>query len=178
MVASENVPFPATMALQHEIEQALSAEARALDARRFRDWLDFLTDDIVYWMPIRNVRRAAEVNEEFTRYGEPAYYDENRALLETRVLKLESGWAWAEDPPSRTRHHLSNIVITETRGADEVVCECDLLLYRSRLDTDVDLFSARRVDTLRRVAGSWKLARREIYLDSTVLTAKNLGVFF
>jgi|SRR5579875_391397 len=164
--------------LQYEIEQALYAEARLLDARRFREWLDFLTDDIIYWMPIRNVRRAADSDREFTRYGEPAFYDENRQLLEARVLKLESGWSWAEDPPSRTRHHLSNITLLETKPTGEVTSECGVLVYRTRLDTDVDIFSARRIDTLRRVENSWKLARREVYLDMTVLVSKNLGVIF
>lgn len=173
-----SVALPERVALQYEIEQALYAEARLLDARRYREWLEFLTDDVVYWIPIRNVRCAGESEHEFTAYGEPAFYDENRRLLEARVLKLESGWAWAEDPPSRTRHHLSNVVIVETTPAGEVVSECGLLLYRSRLDTDVDVFSARRVDTLRRVESAWKLARREVYLDSAVLMAKNLGVFF
>ena len=33
-------------------------------------------------------------------------------------------------------------------------------------------------DTLRRVDGRWKIARREIYLDQSVLLHKNLTSFF
>jgi 3-phenylpropionate/cinnamic acid dioxygenase small subunit len=36
----------------------------------------------------------------------------------------------------------------------------------------------KRTDTLRRIGGAWKLARREIILDQNVLLAKNLTVFF
>ena len=39
--------------LKDEIEQFLYQEAELLDERRFEEWLDFLTEDIRYWMPMR-----------------------------------------------------------------------------------------------------------------------------
>ena len=39
--------------LWHEIQQFLVREARLLDERRFVDWLELFTDDVVYWMPGR-----------------------------------------------------------------------------------------------------------------------------
>ena len=41
------------MSLQYDIEQFYFREARTLDERRYRDWLDFFADDVHYWMPIR-----------------------------------------------------------------------------------------------------------------------------
>jgi len=40
------------------------------------------------------------------------------------------------------------------------------------------LFVGKRVDTLRRDGRSWKIARREIYLDQSVMLAKNFTNFF
>ena len=37
---------------RHEIEQLLYREAHLLDERRFREWLDLLTEDIEYLMPL------------------------------------------------------------------------------------------------------------------------------
>ena len=39
-----------------EVEQFLYREARLLDARRFHEWLELLTDDVRYWMPVRTSR--------------------------------------------------------------------------------------------------------------------------
>ena len=35
-----------------EVEQFLYKEARLLDNRQFHQWLELLTDDLRYWMPI------------------------------------------------------------------------------------------------------------------------------
>jgi hypothetical protein len=40
------------------------------------------------------------------------------------------------------------------------------------------VFYGRRIDTLRKVDGVWKIARREVYLDESVLLHKNLTSFF
>src|SRR5262249_47325129 len=39
-----------------EVEQFLYREARLLDERRFRDWLELFTDDVRYWMVMRSNR--------------------------------------------------------------------------------------------------------------------------
>jgi 3-phenylpropionate/cinnamic acid dioxygenase small subunit len=160
------------------LQDVLIEEAAALDNREFRRWLSFFTADLVYWIPIRSTRSASDRDHEFTKPGEPAYYDETFRELEARVTKLESGWSWSEDPPSRTRRFVSNVRVTETHSEREVTVESNVLLYRSRLDVDTDLFSARRADRMRLDESGWKIARRAVYLDSTVLVASNLAIFF
>jgi 3-phenylpropionate/cinnamic acid dioxygenase small subunit len=50
--------------------------------------------------------------------------------------------------------------------------------YRSRLDRDVETFVGRREDTLRpATSASWRIAQREIFLDQTVILAKNISIF-
>jgi 3-phenylpropionate/cinnamic acid dioxygenase small subunit len=39
--------------LRAEIEDFYYTEAQLLDERRFPEWLDLLTDDLVYFMPLR-----------------------------------------------------------------------------------------------------------------------------
>jgi 3-phenylpropionate/cinnamic acid dioxygenase small subunit len=163
--------------LQYEVEQFLYAEAALLDARQFREWLGLLTDDIHYWMPIRRTVRTADLDLEFTKPGEMAYFDDDRGLLEMRVKKLEAGSAWSEDPPSRSRHFVSNVRILEVSG-DEITLEAAFHLYRSRLDAEVDNWVGRRIDLLRRADGAFRLARRHIFLDQTVILAANMSVIF
>ena len=42
-----------------EVEQFLYREARLLDNRQFREWLELFTDDLRYWMPMRSNRYPA-----------------------------------------------------------------------------------------------------------------------
>lgn len=178
MVAHETSTALDDVVLQHEVEQALFHEAALLDAHEYDAWLETLTDDVTYWMPIRNTRASTDVAHEFTALGEGAYFDEDRKMLEIRVEKRTNGYAWSEDPPSRTRHCISNVRIVEKNGPAEVTVASNMIVYRSRLDTDEDWWVGRRIDRLRKVDGRWKIARREIYLDQTVLKSKNLSTFF
>ena len=43
--------------LREEIEDFLSLEADLLDQRQFKEWIDLLAEDLVYFMPMcRNVK--------------------------------------------------------------------------------------------------------------------------
>jgi 3-phenylpropionate/cinnamic acid dioxygenase small subunit len=178
MIAGEAGTSVEDVVLQHDLEQALYHEAALLDAHDYTAWLDMLTDDIAYWMPIRSTRSATEADAEFTAFGEGAYFDEDRAMLEIRVEKRTNGYAWSEDPPSRTRHCLTNVRVVEKHDDGDVTVSSNMVVFRSRLDMDEDWWVGRRVDRLRKVDGRWKIARREIYLDQTVLKSKNLSTFF
>jgi len=168
----------AQVLLQHEIEQFLYREAALLDERRHWEWLDLLTDDVEYWMPIRSTRARGDEANELTKLGEAAFFDENKAFLEERVRKLDTGFAWAEDPPSRTRHLVNNVRILDRLSEADLLVTCNFIVYRTRLSTDEDLWVGRREDTLRRVDGTWKIARRHIFLDQVMLSSKNLSIFF
>ncbi len=163
--------------LQHEVEQFLYAEAALLDARRYRDWLGLVADDIHYWMPIRRTVTNTDLDLEFTRPGAMAYFDDDRELLEMRVKKLESSSAWSENPPSRSRHMVSNVRIIEAAG-DEITVEACFHLYRTRLNSEVDSWIGRRTDVLRRHGDSFRLAKRHIFLDQTVILATNMSTIF
>ncbi len=163
--------------LQYEVEQFLYAEAALLDARQYREWLGLLADDIHYWMPIRRTVTLSDLDMEFTKPGAMAYFDDDRTLLEMRVKKLEAGSAWSEDPPSRSRHFVSNVRILGIEG-DEITVEVCFHLYRTRLNSEVGSWVGRRVDLLRRVDAEFRLAKRHIFLDQTVIPTTNMSTLF
>jgi 3-phenylpropionate/cinnamic acid dioxygenase small subunit len=163
--------------VQYEVEQFLYAEAALLDARAWRAWLGLVTDDIHYWMPIRRTVTTADLDLEFTKPGEMAYFDDDRAMLEMRVKKLEAGSAWSEDPPSRSRHLVSNVRILGLQDS-EITLEAAFHLYRSRLNSEEDSWFGRRVDVLRRAGTSFQLAQRHLFLDQTVILAANMSTIF
>jgi 3-phenylpropionate/cinnamic acid dioxygenase small subunit len=176
--------------VSREVAQFLYREARLLDERRFHEWLELLADDVRYWMGSRTNRYPKTskaiaildpdryVEDDQTREDELAIFDETKATLGARVARLDTGMAWAEDPPSRTRHLITNIEIEPGGAANEVKVYSNFLVYRSRAETEQDFYVGARKDVLRRAAGTWKIARRKIILDQNVLLAKNVSIFF
>lgn len=176
--------------LIREVEQFLYREVRLLDERRFHAWLELFTDDVRYWMAGRNNRYPKTskaiaildpdryVEDDLTQEDELAILDENKATLDARIARLDTGMAWAEDPPSRTRHLISNIEVEAGDSEAELKVYSNFIVYRSRAETEQDFYVGARQDVLRRVGGAWKIAGRKIILDQNVLTAKNVSIFF
>jgi 3-phenylpropionate/cinnamic acid dioxygenase small subunit len=169
--------------LRAEIETFFYAEAELLDERRFTEWLDLLTDDLVYFMPIQRNVKFGEEPRRRTRIGiDVSWIEEDKWTLSKRVEQLETGLHWAEEPASRVCHLVTNVQIKDVHPSldapGDVVAASRFLVYQNRVERETALFVGKRLDQLRRVAGTWKIARREITLDQSVLLAKNLTVFF
>jgi len=175
--ASGPVAMSSQQTLWFELMQFYIREAWLLDERRFKEWLDLFTDDVLYFMPRRKNVLRRELHREVTPLGDLAILEEDKRYLEMRVARLETGMAWAEDPPSRTRHLVGNLEATPMENG-EVSARTAFLVYRSHLETDQQLLSGSREDVLRRTGDdTWQVARRTILLDANVLLDKNLSVF-
>lgn len=162
-----------SMELQYEIEQFYYHEAGLLDDARFREWLDLVTDDIDYTV---GTRPTVDV---FSPDSVPPSlsFEDNKESLTWRVKRSETGMAWAEEPPSRTRYLITNIRITQ--NADEYLVRSNFMLYRNRLETMVHFLVGSRQDTLRRATdGDLRIARRAVTLDQNVILSNNLSMFF
>jgi 3-phenylpropionate/cinnamic acid dioxygenase small subunit len=173
----------ARLLLRAEVEAFLYREAELLDERRYEAWLDLFTDDVRYFMPMRRNVPHDEPEREFTREGaDVSWFDEGKDTLTRRVRQLRTGVHWAEEPPSRVCHLVSNVQVVDAQPAgsspSEVTVRSRFLVYRNRVETETDLLVGKREDVLRRVDGGWRIARRTIVLDQNVLLAKNLTVFF
>jgi 3-phenylpropionate/cinnamic acid dioxygenase small subunit len=165
-----------SLLLQWQVEQFLYREAELLDGRRFDEWLDLFTDDAHYWMPLRYNRDRGENAPEESAADEMSLFDDDKEFLAVRIRRLKTGRAWAEDPPSRTRHLVTNVRV-ESAGTELNVCS-NFLVYRNRLEGEVDLYAGMREDLLLRLGDGLKIARRKIILDQNVLLSKNLSIFF
>jgi 3-phenylpropionate/cinnamic acid dioxygenase small subunit len=122
------------------------------------------------------LNRGRGTGEDIVDRDEQTLLDETKKTLAMRVARLETGMAWAEDPPSRTRHLISNIEVQSDAAGLEA--RCNFIVYRSRSETEQDFYVGGRRDLLRRVDGSFKIASRKLTLDQNVLLAKNVSIFF
>ena len=163
--------------LRHEVEEFLYREAELLDERRYEEWLELFTDDARYFMPMRRNVPHDEPEREFTREGlDVNWFDEGKDTLARRVQQIRTGIHWAEEPPSRICHMVSNVQILHA-SPTEIGVKSRFLVYRNRVETETDVLVGKREDVLRRVDGRWKIARRMVILDQSVLLAKNLTFF-
>lgn len=168
-----------SLELYHSISQFMYAEAKLLDDWKFREWLEVLAEDISYTLrttpnaQTRDRRRSVEPPTTWV-------FNDNKHLLERRVARLETGMAWAEEPPSRTTHMVSNILVEATEVEGEYDVHLAYLLYRTQKEKDVTIYCGKRLDKIRQVDTElgWQIFNRKIVLDQVTYSSHNLSVFF
>ena len=168
--------------LMREIEDFFLAEADLLDEREYDQWLDLLTEDIVYWMPLRKNVSYQDRDKDITTEDDLAWFHDDKDTLRKRVKQIQTGIHWADEPISRISHVITNIrlaePITSLAEGEQTTTKCRFIVYRNRVEDETDLLVGRREDTLVRTNGKLMICRRKIILDQSVLLAKNLTMFF
>lgn len=179
MSAVPTVAGPVDAATILELTQWLYDEAEMLDEGRLEEWLARVTDDVVYQVPVR-IHKEVTGSTRVTGVQTDAFHlDEDRTSLQMRVDRIATGFAWAEEPPSRIRHLVTNVRVRPGDVDHERSVRSYVLVYRSRWDRpEYDVMTAERHDTLRRDEDGWKLARRLVVLDNTTVPMLNLTFFF
>ncbi|WP_067929422.1 3-phenylpropionate/cinnamic acid dioxygenase subunit beta [Alicyclobacillus shizuokensis] len=159
----------------HGIAELLYLEAHLLDHRRYREWLDLLTDDIRYRMP---VRITTERKDGDGLEAGMTYFDETKSSLAARVERLYTKTAWVEDPPPRQRHFISNLRVQPAEQSEEYNVLSYFHFCRSRASEHaMEQLTGERRDVVRLVGDEWRIAERTIICDETVLDVKNLSMF-
>ncbi|HTW87532.1 MAG TPA: aromatic-ring-hydroxylating dioxygenase subunit beta [Candidatus Binataceae bacterium] len=156
-------------------EELLFHEAALLDSERFDEWLEMIDDAVRYFAPVRaTLPRDKEI---LTRHELVAHFDDNKAGLAARIRRIRSGWAHAEEPPSRTRHFISNVrVLAIDSKADTAQVASNFIVFRSAGDRDDRTFFGTREDLWRKSADAWRLLNRIIIFDHNVI--ESISVFF
>ncbi|MEM9840387.1 MAG: aromatic-ring-hydroxylating dioxygenase subunit beta [Pseudomonadota bacterium] len=169
-----------SMETTYGIEQFLYEEAAAIDERRFDDWLSMLAEDLHYEAPTRYNRLPRERHREWSADGEAKHFEDDKALMKLRVKRLHTDKSWSEDPPSRTRHMVSNVRVRRSESLDLFIVDSAIAVYRARADDDVETFFGARHDHIRQSGSEhgYEVARRVILFDQTLLLTANLGIFF
>jgi 3-phenylpropionate/cinnamic acid dioxygenase small subunit len=163
--------------LYNRVLEFMYIEARLLDEIRLKEWAATLAEDLVYTAPLRETRPVSQLAASYVRTTH--HFEDDWRSVMGRVMRLTgTKSAWAEDPPSRTRRLVTNVMVEQGDKPDELRVRSNLLVTRSRFNFDeLDLISAERQDVLRLAGDSFKLARREILLDQAVLGTPNLAIF-
>ncbi|AFO50096.1 aromatic-ring-hydroxylating dioxygenase subunit beta [Pseudomonas asiatica] len=173
-------PAPVAPELQHEVEQFYYWEAKLLNDRRFEEWFALLAEDIHYFMPIRTTRIMRDSRLEYSGSREYAHFDDDATMMKGRLRKITSDVSWSENPASRTRHLVSNVMIVGAEAEGEYEISSAFIVYRNRLERQLDIFAGERRDTLRRNTSEagFEIVNRTILIDQSTILANNLSFFF
>lgn len=160
--------------LYQQVLVFLYQEAHLLDSWKLEEWLQLLSEDVVYLMPVR----VTHERKDGPGFVEGLYhFEENMASLRLRIKRLQTRFAWGEDPLPRTRRFISGVLVVPGREKNELEVTSSLLLVRNRGDVpDLSFLSAERRDVIRQTPDGLRLARRVILPDQTVPGLESLFI--
>jgi 3-phenylpropionate/cinnamic acid dioxygenase small subunit len=161
--------------IQMELSNLLYLEAFYLDNGMYKEWLELLADDLTYRMPLRETAEGVGADN---ISKDMAFFEETKKSITTRVNRLYTKSAWVENPATRQRHFITNVMIEATSDPNEYKVRSYFLFKRSRGSThDIEEMFGQRNDIIRRTSGSWKIVSRTILPDQSVITTMNMSMF-
>jgi p-cumate 2,3-dioxygenase beta subunit len=146
--------------VRSEVEDLLFAEAALLDQWRLEDWLELLTEDVIYQVPPTDVPEGDARNTLFL-------IADDAMRIRSRVKQLLGKSAWAESPHSRTRRMIANVRVLGAEG-DDILVSANFVVYRMRYES-VDTYVGHYEYKLIRVGKILKIHERRAILDNEAL---------
>jgi 3-phenylpropionate/cinnamic acid dioxygenase small subunit len=107
------------------VEQFLTLENRLIDTDRLEEWFELFTEDCLYWVP--TVATGADPTTQLCT----AFDDRRR--LEDRIVRLRTGTAYSQVPPSRTSRTISNLEVWESETPGEIRARCVVVIHEWRV---------------------------------------------
>ena len=158
-----------TTITRQEAEDFLYHEAELLDGHQYEEWLKLFTPDGHYWIPM---------DEHADPELEPSILYDDAKMREQRVYQLVYQPHYAQLPPSRTTHLISNVVVHNDDVEGGVLVKCNIAVFELREGDHLQLglgeqraLSGRCEYRLRRTDG---LA---IALKKVILINRDLPIF-
>ncbi|WP_054964403.1 aromatic-ring-hydroxylating dioxygenase subunit beta [Acidiplasma aeolicum] len=161
----------------NDLIDVLLYEAEILDNHQYDKWIDMLTEDIEYKMPVRITREKEDKETDLELSKSQYHFIDNKESILMRVNRYKNEYAWSENPLSRTKHFITNVRIEKVNETESIV-KSYVLFYRSRRDNAYpEIFAYERLDKFRYENNKWKLAKRNIIPENSVLPLMNLSNF-
>lgn len=146
-----------------DIEDFLYHEADLLDEWRLDDWGQLLTEDAKYYVPPNDVPKG---NPKDTLF----HIADDIERIHSRIKRLKSRHAHAENPHSRTRRLITNVRIKE-RTDDLIHVSANFVVMRYRRNEQIRQYVGVYEYKLAVRDGQLKIAERKAILDSEELGA-------
>lgn len=146
-----------------EVAEFLYREAALLDSRSFGAWLELYAPDATYSVPqdprSDPVHRVSLLHEDRRRLGE-------------RIKRLESGFAYAQEPASRTVHLVGNVRVAD-RSEGLLAVSSNLVVTEARRGRQ-NVYAGEVDHRLRRTESGFSIVCKEIRLVNSDFPLGNL----
>lgn len=150
----------ADLQLRMEIETFLYADAELLDAWELERWLELFDEDATYQVP-------GTGNPEGDPRTQLFLLTDDYTTLRSRVTRLMSKSAYAEQPRSRTRRLVTNVRVVSDEG-ELVRARADFLIVRAKWG-ETDTLVGEYHLVLRRHDHGFHFVERRAVLDNESL---------
>jgi 3-phenylpropionate/cinnamic acid dioxygenase small subunit len=159
--------------LRERVAAFYAYETMLLDDNRLREWLTLCDDDIRYVMPMRETRLGPPSSN-----PNPPFYlfNDDKASLDTRVARLETGMALVESPPAASQRLVTDVHVLSSEPPF-VVARSSFLVVQVRDEQNETQFTGRRTDRLRVVDGGFRIVQRDLLLVHYILS-RTISIFF
>ena len=151
------------------VVEFLYEEAALLDEGNFQEWFDLLTEDIQYQIPTRTTQdRDAE-----SAFSDRSFHmNEDYSSLKARIDRIETEYAWSENPAPRTLRLVNNVIV---EPHDEGIDTRDnVVVFYGQGDSEPEFLGAHRQSTLQRTGDSFQISARTVFLNHTKLNIDHL----
>lgn len=145
---------PSRLELWFRVQEFLVHEARLLDERRLREWLELYAPDAEYWVPYAWQQESPK--------DHVSLFYETVELLRMRMDRLEAELSPLDSPKARVNHYLSNITVEEA-GDGELLARAYLLFTEYRRE-EQRWFAGRSTWKLRLKDSSFQIASKRVDL--------------
>ncbi len=149
---------------ERSLTRFVMAEAKLLDQWEFRDWLDLFVPECVYWMGTKP--QPDPTTELCTAF-------DDRRRLEDRIVRLETGTAYSQLPPSRTCRLLTNFEFWPGDAGDERRVRCAFTVSESR-NAELRILAGWYGFVLQESGPTWRIVRKQIDLLESDVYLRNL----
>ncbi len=136
-------------------EDFLIHEARLLDDRNFRAWMELFTEDGTYWVPA--------VPGQNSPFDQASLFYDDRELMRTRIDRLEHPRIHVQTPPSRTAHIIGNITVAKSDDGTDFEVTSTVFVAEYRQDKQ-RLFAGRQHHKLRVQGEDFRIAHKKVEL--------------
>jgi len=151
--------------LLREVEAFVYHEGNLQDRHEYDAWEALWTDDGVYWIPANG--------EDIDPEKEMSIIYDNRSRIALRIRQLHTGRRLAQTPKSNLVRVMSNVEIVG-EPAEDIHVRANAIIFESAPRRDT-LWGTRNEYTLRRVAGSLRMARKKVVLVNNAKALPNMA---
>ncbi|MDF1605849.1 aromatic-ring-hydroxylating dioxygenase subunit beta [Nocardioides sp. YIM 152315] len=157
-------------AIRIAVEEFYAAEAELLDSQNLNAWLASVDDDFIYEVPVPVTRDDPRAPQHSTTGFLSRETRDSIDLWVSRLSPALVDAAYAENPPVRTRHFVTNARVSLNDSNDgEVTAKSNVLLTWGKWNAEMRFTAGERHDSFRVTNDGLRLRRRRVLLDTNVV---------